>query len=75
VKGCLFHYGQALFRKFVSLNLTTPFHEDESLRSWFRSFAAIALLPETDMNEAIEYLRSIKPLLYEKEIDSFISVS
>ncbi|CAF1249125.1 unnamed protein product [Adineta steineri] len=72
VKGCLFHYGQALFRKFVSLNLTTPFKEDESLRLWFRSFAAIALLPETDMDEAIEYLRSIKPLLYEKEIDSFL---
>ncbi|CAF2053855.1 unnamed protein product [Rotaria magnacalcarata] len=52
VKGCLFHYGKALFRNFVKLNLKTPFQEDESLRNWFRSFAAIALLPETDMEEA-----------------------
>ncbi|CAM4971374.1 unnamed protein product [Rotaria socialis] len=72
VKGCLFHYGQALFRNFMKLNLKTPFQADESLRNWFRSFAAIALLPETDMEEANQYLRTTKPLLYEKQIDSFL---
>ncbi|CAF2125984.1 unnamed protein product [Rotaria magnacalcarata] len=72
VKGCLFHYGKALFRNFVKLNLKTPFQEDESLRNWFRSFAAIALLPETDMEEASQYLRTTKPLLYERQIDSFL---
>ncbi|CAF5004729.1 unnamed protein product, partial [Rotaria sp. Silwood1] len=72
VKGCLFHYEKALFRNFVNLNLKTPFQHDESLRVWFRSFAAIALLPETDVDEASQYLYSRKPLLYEKEIDSFL---
>ncbi|CAF3552146.1 unnamed protein product [Rotaria socialis] len=72
VKGCLFHYGKALFRNFTKLNLKTPFQEDESLRNWFRSFAAIALLPETDMEEASQYLRTTKPLLYERQIDSFL---
>ena len=52
MKGCLFHNGKALFLNFVNLNLKTPFQRDESLRIWFRSFAAIALLPETDMVEA-----------------------
>ncbi|CAM4849640.1 unnamed protein product [Rotaria magnacalcarata] len=36
----------------MKLNLKTPFQEDEFSRNWFRSFAAIALLPETDMEEA-----------------------
>ena len=72
MKGCLFHYGQALFRKFVDLNLRTALQQDETLRVWFRSFAAIALLPQRDMIEATEYLRLNKPLLYEKEIELFI---
>ncbi|CAF1442290.1 unnamed protein product [Rotaria sordida] len=72
VKGCLFHYGKALFRKFMNLNLKTAYQDDESLRVWFRSFAAIALLPETDMDEGNHYLRSTKPLLYENEINSFL---
>ena len=72
VKGCLFHYGKALFRNFVNLNLRTSFQRDESLRIWFRSFAAIALLPETDIVEASQHLCSTRPLLYEKEIDLFL---
>ncbi len=72
MKGCLFHYGQSLFRKFVNLNLKAAFQDDESLRTWFRSFAAISLLPSEDMCEAIEYLYSIKPALYENEIDLFL---
>ena len=30
------------------------------------------LLPENDIEEASQYLRSIKPVLYEKEIDLFL---
>jgi hypothetical protein len=72
VKGCLFHYGKALFRNFVDCNLRTPFQQNESLRTWFRSFAAISLLREVDMQQATEELYSTKPLLYEKEIDTFL---
>ncbi|CAF3072992.1 unnamed protein product [Rotaria sp. Silwood2] len=72
VKGCLVRYGQALFRKFVDLNLRTAFQQDETVRVWFRSFAAIALLLQKDMIEATEYLRLNKPFLYEKEIELFI---
>ena len=72
MKGCLFHYGKALFRNFFNLNLRTSFQRDESLRIWFRSFAAIALLSETDVVGASQYLCSTRPLLYEKEIDLFL---
>ncbi|CAF1497202.1 unnamed protein product [Rotaria sordida] len=40
VRGCLFHYGQSLYRKFVDLGLKTAYKNDENLRDWFRSFAA-----------------------------------
>ncbi|CAF3603015.1 unnamed protein product [Rotaria sp. Silwood1] len=56
----------------MNLNLKTAYQDDESLRIWFRSFAAIALLPEIDMDEANDYRRSTKPLLYEKEINVFL---
>ncbi len=52
--------------------MKTAFQKDESLRLWFRSFAAVALLPEQDMHEAFQHLRSIKPSLYPKQIDSFL---
>jgi len=68
----LFHYGQSLFRKFTDLGLKTSFQNDESLRIWFRSFAALALLPQEDVHDAKKYLYSIKPTLYEKEIDHFL---
>ncbi|CAF2209980.1 unnamed protein product [Rotaria magnacalcarata] len=72
VKGCLFHYGQALFRNFVDLNLRTAFQNDENVRIWFRSFAAIALLPPEDMNESIQHSRTTYPTTYRKEINSFL---
>ncbi|CAF4752185.1 unnamed protein product [Rotaria socialis] len=49
VRGCLFHYGQSLFRKFVDLGLTTAYKNDENLRESFRSFAALSLLPFNHM--------------------------
>ncbi|CAF1382091.1 unnamed protein product [Didymodactylos carnosus] len=45
VRGCLFHFGQSLYRKFVDLGLKTQYKDDENLRDWFRSFAALSLLP------------------------------
>ena len=61
VRGCLFHYGQALFRKFVDIGLKTPYKDDENLRDWFRSFAAISLLPLHHMLWGLQYLVSIRP--------------
>ncbi|CAF1250777.1 unnamed protein product, partial [Didymodactylos carnosus] len=44
-RGCLFHFGQSLYRKFVDLGLKTQYKDDENLCDWFRSFAALSLLP------------------------------
>ncbi|CAF0870950.1 unnamed protein product [Rotaria sordida] len=61
VRGCLFHYGQALFRKFVDIGLKTPYKNDENLRDWFGSFAAISLLPLHHMLWGLQYLVGIRP--------------
>ncbi|CAF1390647.1 unnamed protein product [Rotaria sordida] len=60
VRGCLFHYGQALFRKFVDIGLKTPYKNDENLRDWFRSLAAISLLPLHHMLWGLQYLVGIR---------------
>ncbi|CAF1398945.1 unnamed protein product [Didymodactylos carnosus] len=61
VKGCLFHYGQSLFRKFVELGLKTPYKDDENLRDWFRSFAALSLLPIAHLWCGLQHLIRTKP--------------
>jgi hypothetical protein len=66
VKGCLFHYGQTLFRKLLDLDIKSVSQKDESLRVWFRSFAVLALLRQKDIIDATAYLYSTKPVLYEK---------
>jgi hypothetical protein len=37
VKGCIFHFGQSLFRKFVSLGLKTYYIEKKDVQDWFKS--------------------------------------
>ncbi|RWS18807.1 transposase-like protein, partial [Leptotrombidium deliense] len=36
IKGCLFHFGQALWRKVVDLKLQTLYKDDETFRKLFR---------------------------------------
>ncbi|CAF1461282.1 unnamed protein product [Didymodactylos carnosus] len=61
VKYCLFHFGQNLFRKFQDLGLQAAYKDDEQLRIWFRSFAAVALLPLSHMIFGFNYLIQNKP--------------
>jgi len=43
VKGCLFHYGQSLFRKFVQIGFKTEYLENPILQVWFKSVALIPI--------------------------------
>jgi hypothetical protein len=56
----------------VDLGLSSSFKSDESLRNWFRSFAALSFLPETQVDRAKANLYSNKPVLYEKELNLFL---
>ncbi|CAM4740257.1 unnamed protein product [Rotaria magnacalcarata] len=61
VRGCLFHFGQSLFRKFVDLGLKTAYNDNENLRIWFRSFVALSLLPLNHMLQGLQCLTSTRP--------------
>ncbi len=56
----------------MDLGLSSSFKSDESLRNWFRSFAALSFLPETQVDRAKANLYSNKPVLYEKELNLFL---
>ena len=56
VKGCLFHFGQSLFRKFVSLGLKTYYIEKKDVQDWFKSIFCLALLPITSVEQEFELL-------------------
>ncbi len=61
VRGCLFHYEQSLFRKFVDVGLNTAYKNDENFRNWIRSFAALSLLPLNHMLWGLQYLIRTRP--------------
>ncbi|CAF2038749.1 unnamed protein product [Rotaria magnacalcarata] len=61
VRGCLFHFGQSLFRKFVDLGLKAAYNDNENLCIWFRSFAALSLLPLNHMLQGLQCLTSTRP--------------
>lgn len=44
-KGCLFHFAQAIYRKWKSLGLHTAFKDNETVSNWLRSIFALALIP------------------------------
>ncbi len=56
LKGCLFHFGQSLFRKFVSLGLKTYCIEKKDVQDWFKSIFCLALLPITSVEQEFELL-------------------
>jgi len=45
VKGCHFHFGQAIFRKFSS-HFKCEYHEHQAVRDWFSRVFVLALIPE-----------------------------
>ncbi|CAF2036138.1 unnamed protein product [Rotaria magnacalcarata] len=52
----------SLFRKFVDLGLKTAYKNDENLREWFRSFAALSLLPLNHMLWVLQCLIRTRPV-------------
>ena len=45
LKGCLFHFGQALFRNLQGPGPSPAYRSSEEVRKWFRMFVGLALFP------------------------------
>jgi len=59
IKGCFFHFGQALWRKVQDLGLAVLYKEDHQVQLWVRRAAGLALLPIADVQDAwIESMNS-----------------
>ena len=45
LKGCLFHFGQSLFKKLAKCCLKQVYLANKDLQVWFKSVFTLALLP------------------------------
>jgi len=52
VKGCFFHFTQAIWRKVEDLGLAGLYNEDEHIQQWDRRAAGLPLLPVDEVQDA-----------------------
>lgn len=52
IKGCNFHFNQALWRKVQEIGLTTQYRDNEEVRNHIRKCAALAYLPPDYISNA-----------------------
>jgi transcriptional regulator NrdR family protein len=60
-KGCLFHFGQSLWRHIQSYGLAIRYGKDVVFRNLMHSFQALAFLPEDEIPAAFEKLKLVLP--------------
>lgn len=57
IKGCSFHWGQAVFRKLRSLGLEPAYHGQDATRKLLRKILALPYLPVLHIQPAFEELK------------------
>lgn len=58
IKGCFFHFGQAIWRKLVDIGLKTFFNQDSNFRESVQMITSLALIPLDDIDEGWEIVKS-----------------
>ena len=51
IKGCLFHFGQALYKKLKKLQLSELYQNNQIFKRWIRLIFALALIPTANLME------------------------
>ena len=59
--GCFFHYTQSIHRKIQSLELSSIYKDDESIRCICHQLMALTLLPRDQVEQGLEYLANNHP--------------
>ena len=62
LKGCFFHFCQAIYRKVQSLGLQNRYRDDDEFNLKIRMLVAVAFVPTTDVIRAFESLSENLPL-------------
>ena len=56
--GCLFHYGQALYKKLQELGLSSNRHSDhDAIMKWFCLFICVAFVPSAQVTTAFALIK------------------
>jgi hypothetical protein len=61
IKGCLFHYGQSVWRKIQQLGLGASYLDKKNVCSWCRLGVSLALVPEARIDDAFMYMQNTIP--------------
>ncbi|KAF9762024.1 hypothetical protein NGRA_2265 [Nosema granulosis] len=57
-KGCFFHFGQAIWRKVVDLDLKRMYNNDRNFRESIGMITALALIPLAKIDEAWDLIKN-----------------
>lgn len=57
IRGCVFHWTQAVWRKVQELGLEVAYTEDQGTYGWIRKLLALPFLPYTEITTQFERLR------------------
>ncbi|XP_068677112.1 uncharacterized protein [Montipora foliosa] len=57
IRGCVFHWTQAIWRKVQELGLQVAYTEDQGTYGWIRKLLALPFLPYTEITTQFERLR------------------
>lgn len=68
VKGCSFHFGQALNRKLQSLGLRDVWNDDGAVGEWIGCTKALCLLPESLIPLAFDDILQRPPLVADQQM-------
>ena len=74
VQGCFYHLTQSTWRKIQDLGLTGIYNEDEEFNLICGMIDALAFLPPDDVQEGMQLLRRIAPIVAEDLLNYFDSI-
>ncbi|CAF1045622.1 unnamed protein product, partial [Brachionus calyciflorus] len=73
IKGCHFHYTQALWKNVRLIGLTNKYSENASIREWLNYFKSLPFVPFEELDNVFLQIKSIKPSESVSKLDEFIS--
>ncbi|CAF0938313.1 unnamed protein product [Brachionus calyciflorus] len=75
-KGCLFHLGQSIFRKFTKLGFKTDYDENSEVNNWFRRLFSLAMIPLNQVETQWQNILTDQPVFEEdsknKKMEKFL---
>lgn len=73
IKGCYFHYSQAIWKNISDKGLKKHYQESILIKKWLKQFKALAIVPETLVLVAWNHLIQIRPHEEYDKISDFIN--